>query len=139
MFGLLLSRDQEKLREHYIKEVEEMKHKYEQMLMKKDELLKNEIEKFDQISIDTKRMQEIEKQQVRTKTYKIDLSSVFFFIQIINQYEQHIRKVEGNYAQVNDEYEKRIEKLISKTHEQVKSMEGLFSYLEIRLLKTLSL
>lgn len=45
---------------------------------------------------------------------------------MINEYEQFIRKLEKQYTQKTNEYEKRIEILIAKTHEQLKSMEGLF-------------
>ncbi|CAF5060436.1 unnamed protein product, partial [Rotaria magnacalcarata] len=42
---------------------------------------------------------------------------------LVNHYEQYIRKLETNCENTNNEYEKRIEKVISKAHEQVKSME----------------
>lgn len=44
---------------------------------------------------------------------------------MINEYEQFIRKIEKQYGQKTDEYEKRIEMLLAKTHEQLKSIEGL--------------
>ncbi|CAF1248870.1 unnamed protein product [Rotaria sordida] len=47
-------------------------------------------------------------------------------MEIINEYEQFIQKFEKNHIQKTDEYEKRIEILISKTHEQLKSMEDAF-------------
>ncbi|CAF4656348.1 unnamed protein product [Rotaria sp. Silwood1] len=100
--------DQEKLRETFNKEIEQIKRQYEQIIEKKEEKIKNDLQKFNQLSVETKRTHEIEKQQ------------------IINEYEQFIQKLEKNYTYKADEYEKRIEVLISKTHEQLKSMEDEF-------------
>ncbi|CAF2987417.1 unnamed protein product [Rotaria sp. Silwood2] len=100
--------DQEKLRENFNKEIDEIKRKYEQIIERKDEKIKNDLQKFNQLSVETKHTHEIEKQQ------------------IINEYEQFIQKLENNYTQKADEYEKRIEVLISKTHEQLKTMEDEF-------------
>ncbi|CAF2187808.1 unnamed protein product [Rotaria magnacalcarata] len=98
-------RDQEKLREKFNKEIQDIKRKYEQIVEKNEETVNNDLKKLDQASVDTKRTHEIEKQQ------------------LVNHYEQYIRKLETNCENTNNEYEKRIEKVISKAHEQVKSME----------------
>ena len=44
--------------------------------------------------------------------------------QIINEYDEYIRKLQKQSAQKADEYEQRIESVISKTNEQLKSIEG---------------
>ncbi|CAF4801640.1 unnamed protein product, partial [Rotaria socialis] len=98
-------RDQEKLREKFNKEIQDIKRKYEQIVEKNEETMKNDFKIIDQASVDTKRTHEIEKQQ------------------LVNHYEQYIRKLETKCENISDEYEKRIEQVISKTHEQVKSME----------------
>ncbi|CAF1588742.1 unnamed protein product, partial [Didymodactylos carnosus] len=73
---------------------------------KQDEKFKLDIKQQEKVSNEKRLIYENEKQQ------------------IINDYEKFIKKIEKQYEFKNDEYEKRIELLIAKTHEQLKSIEG---------------
>ncbi|CAF5059661.1 unnamed protein product, partial [Rotaria magnacalcarata] len=51
-------RDQEKLREKFNKEIQDIKRKYEQIVEKNEETVNNDLKKLDQASVDTKRTHE---------------------------------------------------------------------------------
>jgi len=59
-FFFLLFRNEEKLRQNFNKEIEEIKHKYEQTTQQ----IKNDLQQINKLSIDTKFTHENDKQQV---------------------------------------------------------------------------
>ncbi|CAF1345256.1 unnamed protein product [Adineta ricciae] len=101
----LLQQNEQLLRDNFNKELEESKRRYEQTISKKDEKTKNDLERINKLSMELKVKHENEKQE------------------IINEYDEYIRKLEKQSAQKADEYEQRIESVISKTNEQLKSIE----------------
>ncbi|CAF1345207.1 unnamed protein product [Adineta ricciae] len=101
----LLQQNEQLLRENFNKELEESKRRYEQTISKKDEKNMNDLERINKLSMEVKVKHENEKQE------------------IIHEYDEYIRKLEKQSAQKADEYEQRIESVISKTNEQLKSIE----------------
>ncbi|CAF1283970.1 unnamed protein product [Adineta steineri] len=104
----LLKQNEELLRENFNKEIDEIKRKYEHNLERKDEKMKNELQDINKLSVEIKLKHENEKQQ------------------LINEYDEFIRKLEKQNAQKTDENEKRIEIIVSKTQEQLRTIENEF-------------
>lgn len=116
----------EQLQKDHIEEInrktEQLKSEYEQTNRQVEEKYRKELEElqsnYDQSRFD---LQQMSKLSTEIKTiHEKDKQK------LVTEYEQFIRKLEKQYSQKTIEYEKRIEMLVSKTHEQLKSMESEF-------------
>ncbi len=87
--------------------------------------MNNDLQEINKLHRETKFAHTNEKQKVDITTLENNCHVFSYYKQLRAEYEQFIRQLEKQFSQKTDEYEKRIEIIIAKTHEQFKSMEGL--------------